>query len=291
MDMLARIEKTLESAVDRAAINAPPKLISGIRHAVFPGGARVRPQLGLAVAAACGDPEPSASNAFASAIEMMHCASLVHDDLPCFDNAETRRGRPSVHSMYGDEIAVLVGDALIVMAFEVIARGAAGVPHLIGPLVSSLSRGVGLPNGIVAGQAWESEVNVDLSTYHQQKTGALFVAATVGGAISAGQDPGPWRPLGANLGAAYQVADDLADALGSADLGKPCHQDAALARPNAVSRLGVCGAVRKLESCIDEAASSIPEGCRGRDALSALVRMQAKRLAPNDAVLKDISAA
>ena len=292
MDTKTRIEKALDTALSRADTDAaPPKLTAAMRHAVFPGGARVRPQLSLAVAMACGDPDPSAATGMAAAVELLHCASLVHDDLPCFDNADQRRGRPTVHAVYGEELAVLAGDALIVMAFDVAARGAIANPHRIGSLISALTRAVGAPSGIVAGQGWESEDDPDLRRYHSQKTGALFVGATVGGALAAGHDPAPWRILGDKLGEAYQVADDLADAMRADDeIGKPCGQDAKNGRPNVVACEGLRGAVVRLEALVEEAALSVPE-CRGGDALRALVRMQAKRLAPSDATLAAVTAA
>ena len=125
MDAVSRIERTLTAALDMAGgPGGPPLLAAAMRHAVFPRGARIRPRLCLAVAAACGDDDPAAANGAAAAIELLHCASLVHDDLPCFDNADTRRGRPSVHRAYGEPLAVLAGDALIVLAFQTIAIGA-----------------------------------------------------------------------------------------------------------------------------------------------------------------------
>jgi geranylgeranyl diphosphate synthase type II len=139
-----------------------------------------------------------------------------------------------------------------------------------------------MPGGITAGQAWESEPEVDVDAYHRAKTGALFTAATTAGAVAAGADPGPWRELGAKLGEAYQVADDLADALSSeAETGKPKGQDAAHARPNAVAALGVSGAVARLQGLIEAAAGSIPP-CQGAGALRDLVVLQAKRLAPKN---------
>ena len=108
MDILARIEQALDAALAQHEVpGAPPKLAAAIRHAVFPGGARIRPQLCIAVARACGDDDPALADAAAVALELMHCASLVHDDLPCFDNAATRRGRPSVQAAYGEPLAVL----------------------------------------------------------------------------------------------------------------------------------------------------------------------------------------
>ena len=180
MDALARIESSLADAVLSAeASGAPPRLAAAMRHAVFPKGARIRPRLTLAVAAACGDDQPRLSSAAAAAIELLHCASLVHDDLPCFDDADTRRGRPSVHRAFGEPLAVLAGDGLIVLAFQTVARAGCGAPERLGPVINAIGDGVGVPFGIVAGQAWECEPRADLSEYQRQKTGALFAAASM----------------------------------------------------------------------------------------------------------------
>ncbi|MGF1455437.1 MAG: polyprenyl synthetase family protein, partial [Alphaproteobacteria bacterium] len=212
MDGLKRINAALETALAYTSVkDAPPKLASALRHAVFPGGARVRPLLCLSVAQACGDDTPDLSEAAACAVELLHCASLVHDDLPCFDDADTRRGRPSVHRAYGEPLAVLAGDGLIVLAFETLARAGVADPARLVPLLLTIGGAVGMPHGITAGQAWESEPDVKLETYQRAKTGALFAAATMVGAAAAGVDPAPWRTLGAKIGEAYQVADDILD--------------------------------------------------------------------------------
>ncbi len=278
-----RIEQALMSAVARTdAPGTPPKLARAIHHAVFPGGARVRPQLCLAVAAACGDDAPTVSDASAVAIELLHCASLVHDDLPCFDDAETRRGRPSVHAAFGEATALLTGDALIIMAFETLARASAAQPLRLGPLTVAVGRAVGAPGGLVAGQGWELEDQVILEDYHRAKTGALFTAATVTGAISAGADPAPWRGLGEKLGEAYQVADDIRDVAADPDeIGKPVLQDAQWLRPNAVAELGMEGALSRLQRLLQDAVDSIPS-CKGAPGLRELVLLQAKRLVPKE---------
>ena len=248
----------------------------------MPRGARIRPRLCLAVAAACGEDDPAAADGAAAAIEFMHCASLVHDDLPCFDNADTRRGRPSVQRAYGEPLAVLAGDALIVLSFQTIAWGAVGSPARLPALVLTLAAATGMPSGIAAGQAWECEPTIDLGQYQRAKTGALFAAATVAGAAAAGGEPALWRALGESLGEAYQVADDIADVLsGEADLGKPVGQDKALGRPNAALALGVDGAMRHLEALAQAAADSIPP-CPGSAALKALTMSEARRLLPKD---------
>jgi geranylgeranyl diphosphate synthase type II len=281
MEASARIERTLEQAVLRAAAeNGPPTLAAAMRHAVFPGGARVRPMLCLAVADACGDDDPMIAEGAAAAIEFLHCASLVHDDLPCFDDAEVRRGKPSVHAAFGAPLAVLAGDALIVLAFEQLALFSSHRPQRLSALLGVIARSAGAPYGLCAGQAWESETDPPPEQYRCAKTGALFVAATMAGALAGGGDPSRWRALGYRLGEAYQVADDLLDAVSAAsDSDKPVGRDAALGRPNAALQLGIAGAVERLQQLIAEAGDAIPP-CRGEAALRDLVRAQALRLAP-----------
>ena len=283
MDAGTRIERALTAAVSRAeGRSCPPRLASALRHAVFPKGSRIRPRLCLAVADACGGQNPTVADAAAAAIEFLHCASLVHDDLPCFDDAAIRRGRPSVHSAFGEPLAVLTGDALIVLAFETIAREASCAPELLPALLISLAHAGGAPFGIAAGQAWECEPRIDLTHYHRAKTGSLFVAAAVAGATAAGVASAPWHEFGEHLGQAYQVADDLRDAIGSAeDLGKPVHQDEVLGRPNAVLRLGVGGAVAWLEELVTDATNAIP-ACAGASDLRSLIASEARRLEPKE---------
>ncbi len=281
MKTITRIEQALQASVARTnAPGTPPRLAKAIHYAVFPAGARVRPQLCLAVATACGDDAPTVADASAVAIELLHCASLVHDDLPCFDNADMRRGRPSVQKAYGEAMAVLVGDALIILAFETLARSAAASPERLGPLSSVVARASGAPSGLVAGQGWELEDEVVLEEYHRAKTGALFLAATTAGAISAGAEPGPWRCLGDRLGEAYQVADDIRDMCATPEeIGKPVLQDTQWMRPNAVAELGLEGAIGRMQTLLQEAVDSIPD-CPGAQALRDLVFLQAKRLVP-----------
>ncbi len=152
MPIFTRIEQSLEQAVALAqAPGAPPRLAAALHYSVFPaatvsatavprGGAGLRRQ------------RSGSASAAAAAIELLHCASLVHDDLPSFDNAAIRRGKPSVHVEFGEPLAVLAGDALIVMAFETLARHTARSPGRLATLISVIARCVGAPHGIVAGQ-------------------------------------------------------------------------------------------------------------------------------------------
>ncbi len=289
MNSSQQIEQALGNAIEyslSAALasvigpDCPPKLAEAMRYSVFPGGARIRPRLALAVACACGQDDPAVANAAAAAIELLHCASLVHDDLPCFDDAPTRRGKASVHRAFGERLAVLAGDALIVLAFETLATGVKALPQRLPALMLIISRSVGMPTGIVAGQAWECESRVSLSAYQQAKTGALFAAATMAGAAAAGANPEQWRMLGERLGEAYQVADDLRDAAGNAEeLGKPVGRDVALGRPSAAVEFGIKGAIARLDFLVSGALESIPE-CPGRDDLRALIQQEVNGLLP-----------
>ena len=281
MSLLKRAEAALQSHFQTAAgVGAPPRLQAAMQHAVFSGGARIRPQLCMAVATACGDDAPELTNAAAVALELMHCASMVHDDMPAFDNADVRRGRPTVHKAFSEPLALLAGDGLIVMAYQVLLQSGRQHPERLITLMENLSRGVGLPSGIVAGQAWECETAADLAQYQRSKTGALFVSATCAGSIASGRACEPWAPLGAFLGEAYQVADDIRDVLGDiASLGKPVGQDTLNDRPSSAQAMGLEGAIAHFDALIKQAGDAIPD-CTHRDMLGQLVLMESERLVP-----------
>lgn len=280
-----RIETAVAQALARAHGRdgggpAPARLAAALDHAVNPGGARIRPTLCLAVSLACGDDDPALADAAATALELIHCASLVHDDLPCFDDADLRRGKPSVHRAYSEPLAVLTGDSLILLAFDTLARAGATHPARALSLSLMLSQRSGMPGGICAGQGWESEPHLDLRAYHRAKTGALFMAATQMGALAAGHDPEAWEELGDRIGEAFQVADDLRDVLYDTEaLGKPAGQDATHGRPSAVAEMGVPGAIRHLSAILSGAIASIPK-CPGEAMLAQLVRTYAERMTP-----------
>jgi len=281
MDLSDRIETGMQSAIRFATANGcPQKLSEALRYAVFPGGARIRPRLCLAVALACGDRDPKVATAAATAIELLHCASLVHDDMPCFDNANTRRGKPSVHVEFGEEIALLAGDGLIVSAFETIARDSQHAPELTAPIITTIANAVGSPYGLVAGQAWESEASINVAAYHRAKTASLFTGAVATGALASSGNPLDWFALADALGAAYQVADDLYDAIDeTGSMGKPAGQDQANGRPNMVRERGVEGALKQLHSLVKQAADSVPD-CQGSDMLRSMIHKEATRLMP-----------
>ncbi len=252
-----RIEGALRRALDAAVGEAaPPRLRGAIERAVFGAGARMRPALCLAVAAAHGDPNPAAADDAAVAVELIHCASLVHDDLPCFDDALLRRGRPTIHVEFGVPTAVLAGDALIVTAFGALAT--ARDPRL----VSLLAEAAGAARGLVAGQAWEEESGdraPSIDAYHRAKTASLFAAAAAMGAICAGAEPAPWSDFGVLLGSAYQAIDDILDAASDASVtGKTSGRDALLERPSVVRAYGLGNAKARVGWLVDQAARRVP---------------------------------
>ncbi len=264
MDVTAKLEAVLQAALAPSqTAECPPILAEALGYSVFPGGARIRPKLVLSVAKACAASDMTAVMAGACAIEFLHCASLVHDDLPCFDGAAYRRGKPSVHVTFGERIAVLAGDALIVKAFETVADY---------PVLSRIvAQSAGAPHGIAAGQAWECEPRMDLAQYQRAKTGALFAACTQAGAAAAAHEHTAWHTLGLKIGEAFQVADDLRDVAGlSADIGKPTGQDAANNLPNMVSTLGYDGAMHYFNDLLSNIVEHIPT-CPGRDSLAAQI--------------------
>ena len=252
MDALARIEQSLASALaEFETEDSPPRLAAAVRHAVFAGGARIRPRLCLAVAGACGEDNPALTDAAAGAIELLHCASLVHDDLPCFDDAAMRRGKPSVHRAFDEPLAVLAGDALIVLAFQRMSRDADQQPQRTLALIRILGRAVGAPSGIVAGQAWECEESVALSVYQRAKTAPCSPAPPWPAPPPRAPSSRPWRILGEKIGEAYQVADDIRDALADPEeMGKPGGRDVALDRPSATRELGPSDAVKRFNQLV-----------------------------------------
>lgn len=228
---------------------APPQhLHKAMRYAVLSPGKRLRPRLLFAVAEASAaqalPEERLLASSAACAIEVLHCASLVHDDLPCFDDADSRRGRPTVHRLFGESMAVLVGDALLTRAFEIVAEARSCVGDRAMDILHRFARFAGSRDGIIGGQSLELGAplcqEAELTLYQEMKTGALFRLAAEVGAITVGAtDVAAWGRVGRNLGLAFQLLDDLLDVHGDArSMGKPIHRDATLRRPNASLLLG-----------------------------------------------------
>ncbi len=244
-----RCESQLASRLrDRDAATA--RLHEGMRYSALGGGKRLRPILVYCTGTALGAP-PGALDDAAVAVEMLHVYSLVHDDLPAMDDDDLRRGRPTCHKAFDEGTAVLVGDALQALAFEVLAGDAASALPAAARLqqIQVLSRAIGT-DGMAGGQAIDLGAVgkvLDaraLEDMHRRKTGALILASVLLGAIGAGVTDGPryaaLSRYGADLGLAFQIQDDVLDVLGeTATLGKIAGADAARGKPTYPSILGL----------------------------------------------------
>ena len=275
-------ESALERHVD-SEDTLPPRLHQAMRYALFGGGKRLRPALVRLVAVHLGG-EEQAAELPAVALELVHTYSLVHDDLPCMDDDELRRGRPTCHIVYGEALGVLAGDALLTKAFELCSRAD---PVRAQAYTRVLAEAAG-SRGMVGGQVLDLEsVGTDLElvrSIHSMKTAALFSAAAELGAISAGADEevrARARQLGELLGLAFQATDDLLDVTGdAATLGKTPGKDAELERLTLVKALGF-DAAKEEASRLAEAAQQAAEGLVGAESerLDALIRFVLRRRA------------
>jgi len=242
---LEAVEAALEAWVPR---DAPAGLGEAMRYAVLDGGKRLRPLLVLAAAEAVHGSREAAMRA-ACACELIHAYSLVHDDLPCMDNDVIRRGKPTVHVQFGVAQAMLAGDAMQALAFEILTPAAEAVaPALQARLCALLARAAG-GAGMAGGQAIDlASVGLPLdeqglSDMHRRKTGALLQASVLMGAACGATTPAAWQALsqyGEAIGLAFQVVDDILDVTQASEtLGKTAGKDLDNNKPTYVSVLGL----------------------------------------------------
>jgi geranylgeranyl diphosphate synthase type II len=299
---LARIEEALNGylpAVDTAnGAGCPARLAMAMRYAVLGGGKRLRPVLCLMAAEACGGDAEAALPA-ACALEMVHSYSLIHDDLPAMDDDDLRRGRPTCHRAFDEATAILAGDGLLTLAFEVVAREVR--PHSAAlKCVQVLAEAAG-PSGMVAGQMADLQAEgrteiqsqgrlgaalvetaatlTALESIHRRKTGALLRAPLRMGAVIAGAPEMFIEALdryGKAVGLAFQIVDDLLDVQGDeTKLGKRVGKDSELGKWTYPRFLGVDGSRRRARQLADEAVAALeplgPRGHRMRDLALALL--------------------
>ncbi|WP_458759296.1 polyprenyl synthetase family protein [Afipia sp. TerB] len=280
--------KLLSDATLPDEIARPHRLIEAMRYSSLNGGKRLRPFLAVASAAMFGVPREGALMAGA-ALECIHCYSLIHDDLPSMDNSDLRRGRPTAHKKFDDATAILAGDALLTLAFDIITRDEvhrdANVRLL---LTRALARAAGI-GGMAGGQmldlAGEGRFGdrepPNVAQLQQMKTGALLKYGCIAGAILGQASQDQYNALdayGHAFGEAFQIADDLLDVEGdAAALGKPAGQDAALGKTTFVTQLGIDGAKARLRDLLNQADAALaPFGAKG-DVLRAAARFVAER--------------
>ena len=271
-DVAAQVEQALEGLLSPQArpgeTRRPARLLAAMRHAALGGGKRLRPFLTLETAALF-DVAPEAAMRAACALEMVHCYSLVHDDLPAMDDDDLRRGRPTVHKAYDEATAILAGDSLLTYAFDILSDPAThDDPALRCQLVRHLALASGL-GGMAGGQALDLEAERsdkpltmdEILEMQAMKTGALLQQAVEAGALLGLASPVQMRRLsrfGALIGAAFQIADDLLDARSdAATLGKRAGKDAGRNKATLVSMLGVDVAGQRCDSLVDEAVGAL----------------------------------
>lgn len=275
---LVEQSRLIEAALDRfVAVDqeSPPQVREAMRHSLFAGGKRLRPILVLAGAEVAGMAADAVLPA-ACAVELIHTYSLIHDDLPAMDNSAIRRGRPTCHVLYGEAIAVLAGDALHALAFELLARNAdvGGLPpSRVVRAITEVTRSIGT-RGMVGGQVLDllasraSVAEADVRTIHRLKTGSLIracvrIGAMLGGAST--EDLEALTQYGEHVGLAFQIVDDILDVVGEeAKLGKGTGSDAAQAKVTFPAVFGLTDSRRLAQEATGRAIQVLaPLGTRG----------------------------
>src|SRR5262245_43182862 len=288
----ALVEERLRSAL-RLGAGCPPALAEAMRYSLLAGGKRLRPILAILAAEACGG-RAEESLPVACAVEMVHTYSLIHDDLPAMDDDDLRRGQPTCHKKFGEALAILAGDALLTLAFQVLAEGYP--PATAAACCRELARAAGAA-GMVGGQvddlAWERDERgrdrtvEGLEDLHARKPGALFRACLRLGVLAAhARSPAPpdqgllerFEAYGRRLGLAFQITDDLLDVEGSAEqAGKRVGKDAARGKLTYPGFLGGAESRRRAERLCREAQAAVaPLGACG-ERLAALARSIVER--------------
>ena len=264
----ALLAKLLGDAPLQDEIARPKRLMEAMRYSTLGGGKRLRPFLVVESSAIFGVSRDAALLAGA-ALECIHCYSLIHDDLPAMDNSDLRRGRPTLHKKADDATAILAGDGLLTLAFDIITRDELHKDPTVRLLLTrALARAAGI-GGMVGGQmldlAGEGRFGdrepVDVARLQQMKTGALLRFGCIAGAILGQASQREYQALddyGRALGEAFQIADDLLDVEGdAAALGKQTGQDAALGKTTFVTQLGIDGAKQRVRDLLARADSAL----------------------------------
>ena len=260
---------------------APATIHAAMRYSVFAGGKRLRPLLCAASAEACGAPRDAALFP-AAAIECLHTYTLIHDDLPCMDNDDLRRGQPTCHVVYGQAIALLAGDALQALAFELATRTPVATVEIIRELATAAGS-----TGVVGGQVEDIQgerlpPDADRLRYIQQhKTGDLIICACRMGMLAAGAPPTDLAAItdyAAAIGEAFQIADDILNATATPEqLGKAVGTDAARENTTAVSVYGLAGARQRLHQLVATATAALAPLPGNTQPLAALAQHIATR--------------
>lgn len=277
---LAELARQADQALDRLLHDgASARLLQAVRYAALGPGKRLRPFLVLQ-GAKLFEVDPLKAMRAAAALECVHCYSLVHDDLPAMDDDDLRRGRPTVHRQFDEATAILAGDSLLTVAFEILAAPAThGDGEVRSRLVLELARASGM-SGMVAGQMLDIEAETgragslaEITTIQSLKTGALFRFACEAGAIMAGQDRRPLRQYADDIGVAFQIADDLLDLESTPEaVGKATQKDQGRGKATFVDLLGRGGARKEAALRVERAIDALSGYGEKADLMRAAAR-------------------
>ena len=270
-DGAARIDAALERLIPPATAE-PFSIHNAMRHSTFAGGKRLRPILCMETATMIEGKAPDGVEDLGAALEMLHTYSLIHDDLPALDNDDLRRGKPTCHVVYGEDIAILAGDALQTQAYEVLS-GLRCNDAAVRAIVGEVARATGTQRGMIGGQVMDLESEQVKPTaalveaIHRAKTGALITTSLVTGGIYAGgsgEDIARLRTFGENAGLAFQIVDDVLDVTqNSAALGKTAGKDTATEKATWPAVHGIEKSRQDAARFIDEAFTQLePYGDR-----------------------------
>jgi geranylgeranyl diphosphate synthase type II len=286
-DQMTAARRLVDAALDRYSdlpADCPAQLREAIRYSLLAPCKRLRPTLVLFAAEACGSTWEAALPA-ACAVEMIHTYSLIHDDLPSMDNDDLRRGRPTCHKAFGEAVAILAGDALLALAFEVMTRDLADA-DVVARCCGALALAAG-PTALVGGQADDLAVQftegdlASLENIHRRKTGAMFLAALRLGGYVAGADEVQQAALerfGQKIGLAFQITDDLLDVNGDeSELGKRVGKDSKQGKLTFPGLLGIDESRGRARGLIDEACAALAALSEDRFRLDALAHYVVER--------------
>jgi len=248
------------------ATQYPSSIHQAMRHSVFAGGKRLRPILCMEAARVVAGCVPPGIEELASALEMLHSYSLIHDDLPALDNDDLRRGRPTCHKVFGEAIAILAGDGLQTYAYEVLARLQCPAEARTA-IIAEIAHATGTVDGMIGGQVMDLEAEHQhpdaktLEYIHRSKTGALLTASVATGGMYAGGDASQiqsLRDFGTNIGLAFQIVDDVLDVTQTSEqLGKTAGKDTATEKATYPSLFGIDASIAKADELVKKANAAL----------------------------------
>ncbi|HTP41082.1 MAG TPA: farnesyl diphosphate synthase [Nitrospiria bacterium] len=303
-DRRERVNRVLDGLLpagrtSRGTPPTPPTIEAAMRYSLSAGGKRLRPVLAIAAAEAVGGRVSAAVLSVAASLELIHTYSLIHDDLPAMDNDDLRRGVPTSHRVFGEATAILAGDGLLTLAFELLSRPAvarAVPPRSLVAIIHEIARAAGYA-GMVGGQLLDLQASrppdgsptaphasideAGLERIHRKKTGALIRASVYAGALVGGAGPGALRALGRygeSIGLAFQIMDDILDVEGtSVELGKAVKNDQTKGKSTYPAVLGMEASKRKLAQAIECAIGAVARLGADAEPLRAIAGYVASR--------------